>query len=666
MLQYKSMSDEFINSNERLTTEERRKKVATFISNTLKPVQKTLGEFETKERAIQDFESRDYQMEAWNALWQARESGADRGLIHLATGLGKTSIAVFDYAKFRQEPIDAGVNTPRALFVVHQNNILDQANERFSELLPDVDRSFYSNNQKELPKSEITFASFQMLYNSADRLPEDYFDYIIYDEAHHIEADTYKKVVEYFHPKFQLGMTATPERMDEKDITDHFGEALYSKTLPEALAEGYLASVKYTPIYDDAVLELIGSGFSREKLDQLKLLLDIEPRNEEIVKKIIETQQEIRNKEGCETVKTIIFCADIEHANNIAEMMNGESYHSSKNSSEKDDTLDRFRKNGLETITVRDMFNEGVDIPDARLVVFLRTTQSKTIFEQQLGRGLRKTNDKTRVDVLDFVANIERLDMVNGLSDEVETISNRLRSRNGNYAGHNDKDYPIDVDRFEFKFSPQVVGFLKNYRYLIEIRALRVDFNKLTKEELIQLALEKSPGVPLTDSSIRELSKNNEFPGVDKIKRMFGSMLNFQRACGFEVVDRSDLNDLTKEEIIQLAKEISPDEPLVYSSIRELSMNSEFPSPRRIKDMFSSLSNFQRACGFEVVDRSDLNDLTKEEIIQLAKEISPDEPLSLRTITLLSKEGKFITNSKIINMFGSLSNFQRACGFDRV
>ncbi|MEI6267231.1 MAG: DEAD/DEAH box helicase, partial [bacterium] len=490
------MSDEIIDSNERLTTEERRKKVATFISDMLKPAQKTLDEVKTKERAIQDFESRDYQMEAWNALWQARENGADRGLIHLATGLGKTSIAVFDYAKFRKEQIDAGGNTPRALFAVHQNNILEQADERFSDLLPDVNRSFYYNNQKELPKSEITFASLKMLYNGSSRFPKDYFDYIIYDEAHHIEADTYKKVIEYFHPKFQLGMTATPERMDEKDITEHFGEALYSKSLPEALAEGCLASVKYTPIYDDAVLELIDSGFSQEKLNQLRLLLEIEPRNEEIVRKISEKQQEIRNKEGCETVKTIIFCADIEHANNIAEMMGGESYHSSKNSSEKEDTLDRFRKNGLETITVRDMFNEGVDIPDARLIIFLRTTQSKTIFEQQLGRGLRKTSDKTRVDVLDFVANIERLDMVNSLSDEVETISNRLKSRNGNYVGHNNKDNSIDVDRFEFKFSPQVVGFLKNYRYLIESRVSRVDLNTLTKEEIIQLALEKSPEAP--------------------------------------------------------------------------------------------------------------------------------------------------------------------------
>ncbi|MEI7539643.1 MAG: hypothetical protein WCJ36_02645, partial [Candidatus Saccharibacteria bacterium] len=194
----------------------------------------------------------------------------------------------------------------------------------------------------------------------------------------------------------------------------------------------------------------------------------------------------------------------------------------------------------------------------------------------------------------------------------------------------------------------------------------RSDLGDLTKEEIIQLALEKNPEAPLSSRTIDLSSRDGEFPSPRRIKDMFGSILNFQRECGFEVADRSNLDNLTKEEIIQLALEKSPEAPLSRPSIHGLSRNNEFPSTTKIKNMFGSISNFQRECGFEVADRSNLDNLTKEEIIQLALEKSPEAPLSLRTINSLSKEGEFISNKKIKDMFGSISNFQRECGFDRV
>lgn len=148
------MSPEYDSSWEHLTSSERRTKIASHIA-TMGLGRRILQERYVQQEAVQDFEARSYQLDAFNALWSARKEGADRGLIHLATGLGKTSVAVVDYAAFRLEAIEQTGQAPRALFVVHQNNILEQASERFDELLPDASRSFYLNQHKKLPHKGV-------------------------------------------------------------------------------------------------------------------------------------------------------------------------------------------------------------------------------------------------------------------------------------------------------------------------------------------------------------------------------------------------------------------------------------------------------------------------------------------------------------------------------
>lgn len=463
------MSGEIEDSNERLDTEARLQKIASFIANTLKPAEALRDEAQNQERAVRDFESRDYQIDAWDSLWQVRADGGDRGLIHLATGLGKTSVAVFDYAKFRQDRLSEG-KPARGLFVVHQNNILDQACERFGEILPEINRSRHTVGLKD-PNVDMVFTSFQSLRNNIAHIPEDTFDYIIYDEAHHIEAATYKKVVEHFKPAFQLGITATPERMDEKNITDHFGESLYSKTLPEAIAEEYLAKVNYNIVYDDAVQDAMKNDFNSSTMAEIQRLFDVQPRNEVIVDKIRETQALIRDEQGIDQVKTIIFCADMEHADEIADMMGGKSYHSGKNTKNQTAIFDTFTGNGLETITVRDMFNEGIDIPDARLIVFLRTTQSAAVFEQQLGRGLRKNKNKQEVTVLDFVANIERINIIRALAGEISDARKNTEDEDGTKMPNtvdiidtgSTQAIKVHSDKTEFIFSQEIIDLLDRY-----------------------------------------------------------------------------------------------------------------------------------------------------------------------------------------------------------
>ena len=662
------MTGEYNGSSECLLIEARRRKVAAFISDVLQPAKKVLGKAELQSRAIQDFESREYQVSAWDALWQARENGADRALLHLATGLGKTSVAIFDYAKFRFDRLAEG-ESARGLFVVHQTNILEQANEQFSKVLPDIKRTQSIGSNIE-PTADMTFATFQSLTRNAHSIPVDAFDYIIYDEAHHIEAKSYKKVVEHFQPKFQLGLTATPERMDGKEITDHFGEAVYSKSLPEALAEGYLASVKYAPIYDESVVELIKSGFSPEKLTYLQQLLEVEPRNEEIANKIIEAQQKIKEKEGLGIVKTIIFCANIEHANDIAEMMDGTSYHSAKDGNTRDNILNQFKANDLETITVRDMFNEGVDIPDARLIVFLRTTQSKTIYEQQLGRGLRKTDRKMNVDVLDFVANIERLDMVYTLAADVKEVKNKEHKNSEilqpNEEADNLRSKPLEFENANFIFSTQMIKFLEHYHYLMKAQNPYVNWANSTKEDFVAIALNISPDVPLSSKMINKLSKARRFPNIHFIRDMFGSLTEFQRACGFEAKELNSFRDITTNQAIEIALDLSPDKPLSTQEITLLSRENKFAGVKIIQKLFGTIVNFQRACGFEVAEHIIWNNVGPQEIIDLAMNISPDTPLTYEQIRSLASERKFPSNSAITKLFGSLSKFQRACGFNNV
>ena len=178
------------------------------------------------------------------------------------------------------------------------------------------------------------------------------------------------------------------------------------------------------------------------------------------------------------------------------------------------------------------------------------------------------------------------------------------------------------------------------------------------KDEIIALAMELSPDEPLTFKRVNELSKEGLLPSERAISNLFGSLREFQKVCGFDVKDWSKLGD---DEIIALAKELSPVEPLTQSRINELSKEGKFMSNSSIARRFGSLKEFQKICGFDVKDWSKLGD---DEIIALAKELSPDEPLTQRRIDELSKEGEFMSNVAIRNRFGSLREFQKICGFD--
>jgi superfamily II DNA or RNA helicase len=629
---------------------ERREKVSAFIANELQISSQVLGENANQIAAILEFEARPYQQDAWAALWDARDEGASRALIRLATGLGKTSVAVFDYAKFRSDQAALGQDS-RALFVVHQNNILSQASDRFGEALPTASRSRYTNSQQRLPASEITFATFQTLREGARRFPPTFFDYIIYDEAHHIEADTYKKVVDYFQPQFQLGLTATPYRMDRRDITDHFGEVLYSKTLPEAIQEGSLADVEYNVMFDDAVKRALKDGFQPRNTAEIRALFEVRSRNEVIVLKIKEVQEKIRQEEGIENVKTIIFCENIDSIEEFAELINGQGYHSKLKPHQQEKVFQDFMSDETESIIVRDMFNEGVDIPEARLIVFLRSTQSKPIFEQQLGRGMRRTETKQKVTVMDFVANIERLIM---LEEMTEIIFNEDIEKGLEDLGEEQDETIFSTEHSRFIFDRDIINLIHSYNQLLNKEGGSI-WRGVSNDEIIKLALSLSPNKPMYLKDIVALNRR-QFPGLGFIQNRFGGIAEFQRACGFEMKDWDTYNN---QDIVALAKSISPDKALQYEDA--IGLDGElFPRPNYIRNRFGSWAKFQVECGYNVIEWTSFSN---DELIDLAKQLSPDEPLTKSRINALSRD-EFPSSQTIVRRFGSMVAFHELCGYE--
>jgi len=448
---------------------------------------------------------RDYQLEAWLSLWQARtDDHRNRALVHLATGLGKTSVAAVDVLRYLKEENQSG----RVLFVSHMNDISRQAKHTFERVNPDFTTAFFKNHK--LKDVQVTFATFQSLYQSLDDIDPRRFDYIIWDEAHHIEADTFKTVRLHFLPKFQLGLTATPERSDGRDILKYFGEAIYHKSLAEGISEGWLSAVDYHIVFDQAIKEAMKKGFEAKSIREIRDLFGIKARNTVISEEVMQRRHNI----GLDEAKTIVFCQNIPAAEEMAKLLGGEVYHSEIKSEERTDIFRRFKSGELQVICTVDMFNEGIDIPDARLIVFLRSTSSRTIFEQQLGRGLRRHPGKDKVTVLDFVANVERINFVRNLG---HTISAN-RGPRGEYAvggsvyiNNSADNVPGYFATSSFEFEYQTIEILDKYNQLKDRETLNtVDVVEKYKELGNASAVGRHFGV-----SANAITKHLKRAGVD-------------------------------------------------------------------------------------------------------------------------------------------------------
>ena len=326
----------------------------------------------------------------------------NRNLIVAATGTGKTMISAFDYKRFKQQNESA-----KLLFLAHRKEILTQSLATFRGVLKD-------NNFGELMVDGIepaifkhVFASVQSLNNRLEilNLSPDYYDYIVIDEAHHQKAKSYRRIINYFKPKVLLGLTATPERMDGGDIQEDFHNRIAAEIrLPEALNRKLLCPFQYFGISDSIDLSKVSWVGGRYVASELTNLYT---SNDRRVGEII-TNLEKYTKDKHD-VRALGFCVTIEHAKYMAEkfILAGfkAAFLTSENGHERGELRSQFQNKEINYLFVVDIFNEGVDIPEIDTVLFLRPTESLTVFLQQLGRGLRLAEGKEALTVLDFVGN---------------------------------------------------------------------------------------------------------------------------------------------------------------------------------------------------------------------------------------------------------------------
>lgn len=325
-----------------------------------------------------------------------------KNLLVAATGTGKTVISAFDYKSFK-----ANNKSKRLLFVAHRKEILQQAKATFQGVLKDNNFGELWVDGLEPTSNEYVFASVQTLNNRLKNinLSAEYYDFIIVDEVHHISASTYRPILNYFKPKVLLGLTATPERMDGENILDDFcGRIAAEIRLPEALNKKLLSPFQYFGITDS--IDLTNVKWEKGKYVASELT-SLYTKNNVRVGEIIKGLEKYLN--DINDVRAIGFCATVEHAIFMTEKFNLAGLKAevltSKNSSDREKIREQFKKKEFNYLFVVDIFNEGVDIPEIDTVLFLRPTESLTVFLQQLGRGLRLAEGKDCLTVLDFVGN---------------------------------------------------------------------------------------------------------------------------------------------------------------------------------------------------------------------------------------------------------------------
>ena len=333
------------------------------------------------------------QRRALKELNRVRAMGATRALITASAGSGKTFLAAFDALNF---------NPTRLLYIVHEGSILMKSYETFQRIFGS-DRSYgvYNGEYKEMD-ADFVFSTNVTMANSLEFFDRHTWDYIIIDECHHATAETYRRIIDYFEPQFLLGITATPERMDGDDVFSLFDQNVpYELRLRDAISNGLVVPFKYYGIRD----ELIEYGLKETKGHRFVEQFSDE-KHCDFIYHMIEKHRLPGRK-----LKALAFCRDIAHAIRMSQAM--EDYYHTRYLTGKNSIGERIRAYNdlqdesaeLEILFTVDIINEGVDIPGVNMVLFLRPTDSQTIFIQQLGRGLRKYEGKEYVTVLDFIGN---------------------------------------------------------------------------------------------------------------------------------------------------------------------------------------------------------------------------------------------------------------------
>jgi len=333
------------------------------------------------------------QQEALAALEQTRLDGNSAGLVVMATGLGKTWLAAFDSSR---------PEFKRALFVAHREEILRQAMQTFRRIRPEAHLGMFTGKEK-VRDAEVVFASVQTIGRAAHlkNFDPDEFDYIVIDEFHHAAARTYRRLIDHFEPGFMLGLTATPERTDGGDLLALCQENLvYRCDLLEGVRSELLCPYHYFGVPDEVDYTNIPWRNNRFDMEALTTKVATQARAQNAL-------EQYRDKAG---TRTLAFCCSMRHADFMKDYfadagLQVAAVHSGDNSDPRASSLEKLEAQELDVVFAVDMFNEGVDLPHVDTVMMLRPTESKILWLQQFGRGLRTAEGKSHLTVIDYIGN---------------------------------------------------------------------------------------------------------------------------------------------------------------------------------------------------------------------------------------------------------------------
>ena len=443
------------------------------------------------------YEPRGAQIEALCALEDTRAEGAKRALVQAATGVGKTYLAAFD-----------SKNYERVLFVAHREEIFNQAAISFKNVRNSDDYGFFNGDEKCTDKS-VVFASVATLgraeYLKEEYFAPDYFNYLVIDEFHHAVNDQYKRIVEYFKPQFLLGLTATPERMDGRNIYEICDYNVpYEISLKDAINKGMLVPFHYYGIFDDT--DYSGLHVVRGKYDEKEL-------NETYIGNV--HRHDLIYKYYCKygSKRALGFCCSRAHAEEMAKEfckrgIPSVAVYSNADgdfSEDRSTAIEKLKNGEIRVIFSVDMFNEGVDITSVDMVLFLRPTQSPIVFLQQLGRGLRKSKGKEYLNVLDFIGNYEKAGRVRFLLTGT-TLSEKERYNPADRSLFPDDclidfdmkliDLFAEMDKKHLKVKDQIKNEYFRVKDLIGKRPSRIELFTYMDDDVYQMAITHSKDNP--------------------------------------------------------------------------------------------------------------------------------------------------------------------------
>ncbi|KRQ86451.1 UvrABC system protein B [Caloramator mitchellensis] len=421
--------------------------ILTFIGEM--PIFKEFEEFLPKQKG-RAIVLKNHQEEALKNLEEMRQEGESIALLYHATGTGKTVTAITDAKRVGR----------RTLYLAHTKDLVYQASEKFKEFWPEFEPGLYIAEKRE-KDSYIVCGSVQSISQNIESFNPVEFGYIIVDEAHHGAAETYKKILGYFKPKFTLGLTATPERMDGEDILELFKNVAHKLDLKTAIDMGELVPIRCIRVKTNVDISNVRFNGIKYNSQDLESKIFIPERNRVIVDTYLNY---VKNK------KTVIFCASVKHAETIAEMLKeegvkAEAVSGAMSSKDRQRILKDYEHGDINVLCACDLLNEGWDSPRTEVLFMARPTMSKTIYLQQLGRGTRKYEGKEYLMVFDFIDNANMFNM--GLSlhrifnidkykpGEYVLAPEEMKKHEDNMLKNGEKpavylDFPVDVTDYEY------------------------------------------------------------------------------------------------------------------------------------------------------------------------------------------------------------------------